>query len=297
MNEEFRFNVSSVVVEDLAASGSVFDSIGAPEVWEGNHPFFQTRTAIHATGKGGVMLLQRASGAHPAVAGCASTRERNFHINLLVKDLFAQRTRAGASPHAGEPSAIYDGPCGRTFAVPLNITGGSEFWFEFTEGHANLIASAESAFECVDSTAMVASKRDDLIVPFGSLGLATDERAHDGYFDVLGAINAVVMLESWHYLEINEPTAPGGIMANFLTRKGRPGIFGVNLVPRDMQGFVEVACRNSVDTNTLEPVLLMVEVRGAHYKCAEIITINPRATGGGRVFILKPLEYPWQLVA
>ena len=204
---------------------------------------------------------------------------------------------AKASAHAWEVSDDYDGPSGRSFMVRLRIGEGDEFFCEFTEDHNNLVSNPESSFICVDSVAMVALKRDDLMVPLQSLGLRTDPRVNDGYFRVLDAINVCAMLGDWHYLEVNEPTKPDGVMGSILTRIGRPGIIGTNYVPKDMKAFVEVARKHKISTNTEEPILLMVGVKDVDYKCAEIITINPRATGGGRIFILRPLEYPWELVA
>ena len=143
---------------------------------------------------------------------------------------------------------------------------------------------------------MVARKRTDIVAPLESVILPHSTVASDGHFKVLEGINEIIVLD-WHYLEVNEPTKEQGVMANFLARMGRPGIFGVNYVPRNMDEFVETAKRLSLDVNTPKPILLMVEVHGTEYKCADIITISPRATGGARIFILKPLEYPWQLVA
>jgi hypothetical protein len=180
--------------------------------------------------------------------------------------------------------------------VELDIGGGNSLWMEFTEGLANLASAPASPFECVDSTAMVAGKRDDVIKPFESIGLTANRKASDGFFDVLAGINAVVMLD-WHYLEVNEPTDQQGAMVKFLQRIGRPGIFGTNFVPRDMAAFVASAKEKKIDTNTEQPIRLMVEVRGTKYTCADIVTINPRATGGARIFVLKPLEYPWKVAA
>ena len=128
------------------------------------------------------------------------------------------------------------------------------------------------------------------------IGLKGNPKASDGYFDVLAGINAIVLLD-WHYLEVNEPTDKQGAMTKFLQRMGRPGIFGTNFVPRDMAAFVTMAKQKKIDINTEQPIRLMVEVRGTKYTCADIVTINPRATGGARIFVLKPLQYPWELAA
>lgn len=290
------FNYSSVVVDDLASSAETYEKIGVHRVWEGTHPLFKTRGVLLATQKGGTLLLERTDAAHPAVAAYAGKKERNFHIGLVVADAAAQRALCEKSRFAKQVSESYAGPAGASFMVELDIAGKSSFWVEFTEGLDKLVGAPDSEFECVDSTAMVAARRDDLLEPFRSLGLEPDRSASDGYFDVLAGINAVVLLD-WHYLEVNEPTKDDGVMVNFLGRIGQAGIFGTNYVPRSMDRFVERAREYKLDTNTEEPILLMVEVHGKQYKCANIITINPRATGGARIFILQPLEYPWQLAA
>jgi hypothetical protein len=296
MNEKFVFNLNSIVVDDLA-SASAFGKIGLTKVWEGVHPFFRTKAAAYATRKGGIMVFQVSPDAHPAISRYAGRKERYFHIELLVPDLEVQKAVAERSSHHGEISDIYQGPFGRSFAVQLKVAGGSDIWLEFTEGHKNLIGSVESAFICVDSTAMVAPDRDVLLAPLKSLGLVTDPRADNGDFGVLAAINAVMMLQDWHYLEVNEPTQDDGVMNGLLQRIGHPGIFGTNLVPVDMDAFVRRAKEQGVGTNTEDPILLNVSVGDTTYKCADIVTINPRSTGGARVFVLTPLEYPWQLVA
>ncbi|MGE0736678.1 MAG: VOC family protein [Alphaproteobacteria bacterium] len=288
------FNYSSVVVDNLAASGQCYEAIGLKRVWEGVHPIFDVRGAAFATQKGGALLLERSGDGHPALRSFEGAKERNFHIALLVDDLAAQLELCRRSNYSRFVSDIYRGIGGASFAVELNIGEKASLWLEFTEGLGNLLSAKETPFECVDSTAMAAAKRSDIMLPFESIGLRANASASDGFFDVLSAINAVVMLD-WHYLEVNEPTDEKGVMAGFLKRIGRPGIFGTNLVPVDMAAFVERAKRNKVDTNTEEPIRLMVEVRGKQMTCADIITINPRATGGARIFILKPLEYPWQV--
>jgi hypothetical protein len=289
---DYLFNYSSVVVDDLASAG-VYEKIGLVRVWEGEHPVFGTRGVMLATGKGGTLLLEGGATKHAALSAFTGSKERNFHINLLVQGLAAQRVRCKQSAFVRYLSDDYDGPGGRSFAVELDIGAGS-LWMEFTEG--KLVADARSRFECVDSTAMVARKRTDIVAPIESVSLPHSKVASDGYFKVLEGINEIIVLD-WHYLEVNEPTLEKGVMANFLARMGRPGIFGMNYVPRDMAEFVAAAKQTSLDINTPEPIRLAVEVRGKEYKCADIITINPRATGGARIFILKPLEYPWELVA
>ena len=293
---EFVFNFSSVVVEELEAPGQVLVAIGMRKVWSGTHPFFKCRAVAYATQKGGTVLLERGSESHAAVQAFAGAKERNFHICLLARDFDAQRKRCAASRYVDSVSDDYQGVGGRSFAVELRILDQHGLWLEFTEGHGNLLSAPDSDFLYVDSVAMCAARRSDLLEPLASIGLASDKVASDGYFSVLGTINAVILL-GWHYLEVAEPTDQTGVMMNFLQRIGHPGIFGINLACEDMERFVAATRAGKVDTNTEKPVLLMVDVRGKEYRCADIITINPRATGGARIFVLKPFEYPWKLVA
>jgi len=291
---KYLFNYSSVAVDNLA-SANIYEQIGLKKVWEGKHPVFGAKAVLMATDKGGTLLMDVASASHPAVTALAGAKERNLHIALLTEDLAAQRARCQQSRFVKSQTDDFDGPTGRSFAVELDIGAGS-LWMEFTEGLDKMASDAGSRFECVDSTAMVARKRSDIIAPIESITLPHSTVAGDGYFKVLEGINDIIVMD-WHYLEVNEPTQEKGVMSNFLARMGRPGIFGVNYVPKSMKEFVETAKRLSIDVNTQEPIQLMVEVHGKEYGCAEIITINPRATGGARIFVLKPLEYPWKLVA
>jgi hypothetical protein len=292
---DYVFNYSSVVVDNLVATARLYEQIGLVRVWEGRHPQFQTPAVLMATGKGGTLLLEGGSTKHAALAALAGSKERNFHISLLVKDLSAQRARCQQSSFVRHLTDDYEGPSGRSLAAELDI-GTGRLWMEFTEGLDHLVGDARARFDCVDSTAMVARKRTDIVAPLESVSLPHSQTASDGFFKVLEGINEIIVMD-WHYLEVNEPTKDNGVMANFLARMGRPGIFGVNYVPRDIAEFVETAKRFSIDINTPQPIRLMVEVHGKQYGCAEIVTINPRATGGARIFVLKPLEYPWKLVA
>lgn len=290
----YLFNYSSVAVDSLS-SADTYEEIGLTKVWEGRHPVFGAKAMLMATGRGGTLLLEAPSASHDAVKGLTGSNERNLHLALLTEDLAGQRQRCKQSRFVKSHTDDYDGPTGRSFAVELDISAGT-LWMEFTEGLDRLTSDPNSRFECVDSTAMVAHKRSDIIEPIESISLPHSAVASDGYFRALEGVNEIIVMD-WHYLEVNEPTQKSGVMANFLSRMGRAGIFGVNYVPKRMDEFVATAKRLSIDTNTQEPILLMVEVHGKEYQCAEIITVNPRATGGARIFILKPLEYPWKLVA
>ena len=61
-----------------------------------------------------------------------------------------------------------------------------------------------------------------------------------------------------------------------------------------MTEFVATAERHGLRLNTKEPEVLPVVFHGEDIACADIITINPRSLGG-RIFVLSPLAYPWQV--
>jgi hypothetical protein len=63
-----------------------------------------------------------------------------------------------------------------------------------------------------------------------------------------------------------------------------------------MGAFVDKARQESIETNTSEPIVLRLALRGKEMDCADIITVSPRATGGARLFVLTPREYPWALL-
>jgi len=292
MSTTYRY--ASVVVDDLTAATDVFERLGTRTTWTGTHPHFQTHAALCATQRGGVLLLQQAQGAHPAVRQFRDARERYFNLCLGVDDLQAQRSRCAGARHVTGVTDEYLGPAGPSFAVELSTGGQGTLWVEFVPATAPSVGHPQSAFSRVESTAMVAPTREALLEPFRELGLEPDARVSGAYFAVLAAANSVVSL-GWHYLEVNEPTGEGA-MAGFLKRLGRPGIFGLNLEPVDMGAFVDKAQKESIETNTPAPIVLRLALHGIVMDCADFITVSPRATGGARLFILTPREYPWALL-
>ena len=292
---EFLFNSSSVVVDNIVASGSSYEALGLTRVWEGDHPFFKTACHIFAAGKGGVTLFARQESAHGAIKAFEGKAERAFHVNLLVEDIGEMHRRSRLSTFSLDVSDVYEGPCGSSFSTEFRVGAGS-LWVEFTAGLNRVVTSPESDIDCVDSTAFVAASRQDFLAPLNSIGLQATASASNANFKVLGCINTVMMLGDWHYLEVNEPTVSDGVVSKFLSRMGSPGIFGTNFAVRDITVFMEKARSRGLATNTPEPILLQVEVGERTYRCANILTISPRSTGGGRGFILEKLQYPWELV-
>ena len=289
------FQYGSVAVDDLGATRRVYEQIGTVVVWEGRHPYFNADCVLCAARRGGILLMAVGAGAHAAVRHYEGRKERNFHFCLAVADLAARRALCEASEHVTGVSEIYDGPLGPAFAAELRIAGGTPFWVEFSGDTGRLVGDAGSTVLRVESTAMVAPDRDHFLLPFASMGLEANYAASDCDFPALNGINSAIVLDN-HYLEVVAPTGEGPV-GGFLGRIGRPGIFGLNLEPLDMGAFLAAAKADGVAVNTEEPILLKVEVRGVKYDCAHIVTINPRATGGARIFMLSPIDYPWALVA
>jgi hypothetical protein len=292
MSTTYRY--ASVVVDDLAAASDVFERLGTRTTWKGTHPHFRTHAALSATRRGGILLLELAEDAHPAVQKFRNAKERYFNLCLAVADLQAQRSRCAGARHVTSVTDEYLGPAGPSFAVEMSTGGQDTLWVEFVPAAAPPVGHPQSAFSRVESTAMVAPTREALLGPFRELGLDPDAKVSGAYFEVLAAANSVLTL-GWHYLEVNEPTGEGA-MAGFLKRLGRPGIFGLNLEPVDMGAFVNTAHQESIETNTPTPIVLRLELHGTQMDCADIITVPPRATGGARLFILTPREYPWALL-
>jgi hypothetical protein len=266
--------------------------LGLVQIWDGAHAYFGSAAALFATRRGGLLLLEHRSATHPAIERYRGKAERYFHVAVTARDLAHVRAEWEGSPQVAEVSRPYRGPVGQSIVARLRVGESDALWIECVEGGE--VEAPASAFARVESTAMVAASRQLLVDPLRALGLHPDARVSDGRFPSLGAINSVVLLD-WHYLEVNEPTGDG-FMAGFLRRLEGPGIFGINLEPVDMRAFVARTVQEGVTTNTPETVRLQVEVRGQLHDCADIITVSPRATGGARLFVLTPREYPWKLV-
>jgi hypothetical protein len=292
MSATYRY--ASVVVDDLAAATHVFNQLGTRKTWTGTHPLFQTNAALCATRRGGILLLQLDAGAHRAVQEFHDAKERYFHLCLAVDDPAAQRARCVTAGHVTRLSDEYLGPAGPTFAVELAIGEYGTLWVEFVPATATPVGHSHAMFSRVESTALVAPSREALLAPLRELGLEADARVSGAYFAALAAVNSVVTL-GWHYLEVNEPTGEGA-MAGFLRRRGRSGIFGLNLEPVDMAAFVQRVTHEAVETSTPTPVVLRLELHGIEMDCADIITVSPRATGGARLFVLTPRDYPWAVL-
>lgn len=280
------FQYTSIVVDDLDASADGFASIGLVPVWEGRHPHFGTSGKLLATQKGGVLCLAADPNANDQVKRRAATPERWFHIALSVP--------VGAIESLGEAANVtlsdpYDGPLGRAVTATLGTDDG-EMLVELYEGDVTTEAPG-SSFVRVESTASVSANRAAIAAAFEALGLHANPE-NDAHFPTLDCDNRIALLD-WHYIEFAAPTGPG-VMQGLLERLDGPGIFGVNLEPRDMSEFVATAERHQIRLNTQEPEVLPVVFHGADMACADIITINPRSLGG-RVFVLSPLDYPWKV--
>ncbi len=284
-----RFAYASLVSDDTKATVDVLSAIGLVKVWEGTHPFLQCGGTLMATRRGGVLVLATGADAHPALGAVAATKERWFHFALEMPDLAAA---PWAALQGVEVSDVYEGPIGRAVMAEVSLDDADRMFVEMVELGAGVSAPG-SAFARVESTAMVTSDRVDMAARLGVLGLSTDPR-QDALFPTLAGLNRISVLD-WHYLEFVEPTDTG-VISGLRERLGRSGIFGLNIEPVDMGGFLAVVQTTGLDVNSKEPIVLPVVVEGRDMSCANIITVNPRATGGGRLFVLTPLEYPWGLV-
>lgn len=281
-----RFQYTSLVVDDLDASAEGFAAIGLIQTWEGYHPNFQSRAKLLATQKGGVLCIEAASDASDLVKQRAGTPERWFHIALSVRVGTVANLIGKPGLQISDP---YDGPLGQSVIVSLETADG-RFVVELVEGDV-FTGASESAFTRVESTASVSSDRARIADAFEAFGLRSNPE-NDAHFPSLDCDNRIALLD-WHYIEFADPTGPG-VMQGLLDRLGGPGIFGINIEPRDMDEFVERAQGRGIRLNTTEPEVLPVVFHGEDMACADIITINPRSMGG-RIFVLSPLDYPWQV--
>ncbi len=281
-----RFLYASYVSDDVEAATSVLASIGMPVTWRGRHPFFGVEAGLCATRQGGVMVLQADGDGHPAVAAYVGARERMFH--LAIGGLPEGWRDAPQLATVSEP---YEGPLGTMRAVELALAGGTSLWLETAEGDV-AVGDPAAAMLRVESTPIVAPSLPVLEDPFSALGLSRVDHLSDTHFPSLLCDTHIMLLEDWHFVELNEPTGPG-VMAQLLSARGTPGIFGLSIEPVDLAEFAATARAAGVKTNTSEPMTLPVTVDGREMAADHILTIPPNASGGARLFILEPVDYPW----
>ena len=234
--------------------------------------------------------MQKSEDANPALRRIEPSPERWFHFAMQATPEEIRHLRLNDQVQVSDD---YEGPWGTAVMVQLAVTEDDPIFIELHSSPEARVSSADSAFVRVESTANCWSSRDELVRAVSTVGITMEPRV-DGFFPTLEGLNRIAVLD-WHYLEFVEPTAPG-VISGIVDRLGRPGIFGINVEPADMKVFIETAEASGLRTNTPLPDVLPVVAEGKEMDCADIITVNPRATGGGRIFVLTPMDYPWGLL-
>jgi hypothetical protein len=286
-----RFLYASYVSDDIDEAVSVLETLGMPCTWRGKHPFFGVDSAICAMQKGGLMVMAatEGDGAHDAVSAYVGQLERMFHCAIAgLPDGWEDSDKLATI------SDPYDGPCGSTRALEFRLPDGGSLWMEAMPADAE-VGDPGSRFLRMESTPMVSPKLADLEDAIASVGLAAVDHLSGTAFPTLAANSHIFLLEDWHFLELNEPTGDG-IMGNLLSARGSSGIFGVSIQPVDLDEFARTTREAGIRTNTKEAIVLPVTVDGKPYDADEIITLPPKATGGARIFVLNPMDYPWKLL-
>jgi len=288
------FAYASYISDDPDRSAQVLGRLGVPVIWEGMHPFFGVPAIVCGTRDGSIMVLgpPDLESAHPAVARYRSARERMFHLAI----------RAGVGLSASDLSRIgelevhgpYAGPCGETMAVSLPVGDSAPLWVELCL-EVGSAGAAGSAFARVESVPMVGASLAGLRSGFARLGLSVVDGLDTALFPTLSARSEVIVLDQRTFIEFNEPAGEGP-MATFLSRIGGAGIFGLSIEPDDLLNFVSTAHSCGVETNTDKPITLPVVVGGVEYAADDMVTVSPRMTGGARLFVVIPRDYPWKLL-
>jgi hypothetical protein len=268
---------------------SVLETIGMPCLWRGEHPFFGVDTAVCAMQMGGLTVMAASDAGHPAIAPYIGTLERMFHCAIAgVPDGWEN---SGKLRSVSDP---YETPFGSARALELALDGDASLWIEAFDGGAQ-VGDPNSRFKRMESTPMVSPKLADIEDGLLSLGFEPVEHLSSTHFPTLASNSHIFLLEDWHFLELNEPTGDG-VMQNLLQARGNSGIFGVSIQPVDLDEFARTTSENNIKTNTGEAIMLPVQVEGKDYDSDEIITLPPKATGGARIFVLNPVDYPWKLL-
>lgn len=279
-----RFLYASYISDDVDAAAAALGAIGMPLAWRGTHPFFGVDAALCAARQGGLLVL--ANGDHPALAPYAEGRERMFHLAIGgLPDGWRE------SPAVASVSDEYEGPAGPARAVELALAGGASLWVEVAGAGAR-VGDPASRMARIESTPMAAATLPVLEDAFASLGLEVVDSLAGTHFPSLACNSHIMLLEDWHFVELNEPTGDG-VMAQLLAARGTPGLFGVSIEAVDLGEFAATARAAGVKTNTEEPMTLPVTVDGRAMDADHILTVPPYASGGARLFVLEPVDYPW----
>lgn len=285
-----KYLYTSLVVDDLTTSQAAFENLGFIPVWEGRHEALATSGSVLATRQGGVLLLAATDGAHPLVESRRQSPERWFHIAFRDEgmDVDALRDQPGVSV-----SEAYQGPFGEAVLATLTLADGAEFAVEVFIGPGPGVGEPGSALLRVESTALATGDRTATAKAFEPLGLDVSP-AFDANFPTLACDTHIAFIEST-YIEFAQPTGPGAV-ASLLDRIGTTGIFGVNVEAADLNAFVTLSHERGIHLNTHEAEPLPTVVAGKEVVTADIITVNPRVAGG-RLFVLRSRDYPWNMPA
>jgi hypothetical protein len=284
----------SLVCDDLASSERALSQLGFGKVWEGQHPVFDAKGVLLSSRSGGIMLL--GASTHPAVQAVQSTKERWLHLSILAQDLSGVRDRAQEASAATKTTefSLKGLGSGIVFEIPAESDGEPSLFIEFLTASEDDVFDAGSSISRIESVAYIGQARTEFTDPLKQLGYVSDPKTSDAEFPTLGGINSIVWLRD-NYLELNEPLVPDGVMKSLMSRMGRSGIFGVNVQPDDLDDSCARWRAAGIETNTEKPIILEGNLHGKTYGVCDIVTVNPRSTGGGRLFALRPLEYPWDL--
>jgi len=284
----------SLVCDDLETSAQALEKLGFGRVWAGHHPALGATCALLASRSGGILLV--ADSDHPVVTATRATKERWLHLSILT-DASTARERAARAVGAGATVVDFEleglgSGIFVEFGAPAQ--GEAAMRVEFLIADEATVMCAGSSIRRIESIAFAGLTRTAFTDPLVSMGYAIDPKTSDADFPSLGGLNSIIWLRD-NYLELNEPLAAGGVMENIRKRMGRDGVFGINFEPDDLEGACARWRADGIETNTEAPILLEGDLHGVTYPVCDIVTINPRSTGGGRMFALRPLTYPWEL--
>lgn len=290
----YLINHVSVVVENLARIEPLYEALGLRAVVRGDHPVFGARYTLFATAKGGILLLERGEKAHEAVAAFAERRDRHFHLCFACEDLGQLLTLAAKSKYVTNTIGPYDGIT-RSRAVTLELKTGDDttMFVEFSDGLHSVAAATESWVQYIESIALHAPTHASLLDPLADFGMHIDPGASNASFPQLGSgsINMALPLD-WCWLEINAPSGQMGLGNKILERLGRPGVSGISLAVDDLKTVETAALAAGIPLNTKEPYRLDALIRGEVVPCADMYTVNRKASELVSLFMMKPLDYP-----
>jgi hypothetical protein len=269
-----RFLYVAYSSDDLDSSVDALRTLGLVEVWRGRHAHFATEAVLCAAQRGGIMVI-----ANSALVGESADATAPRHASAMLHiAVSALPDGVPYQPVEAHTVHAYDGPLGPSRMLEFGADGGRVL-VEIVAGNPSVGSGAARSLR-IENTPYVAESLEELELIFASMGLGPSIDIGTMEFPTLHCRSRAVLMEDWHFIELNAPTGDGP-MREMLTGLGGAALFGLNLEPA------------AFDDGEV-PIDLPVVLHGKDLTSHRIVTISPRRTGGALIFKVQPVSFPWK---